>query len=135
MNTTKSLTPAQRCRRYRIETLTAGAAYAVVLVASIELLKQGLSGPTRILLALSPMVPAAFMIRAVFRQVTQMDELQRRIQTEAFAIAGAGTAFLGLTYSFLEGDAGFPAIGSWWAWVSLAMIFAVARMVLARRYL
>lgn len=134
MNSKNPLTPTQLCRRHQIETVIGGVSYVVVLLGSIKLIKLGISGPARMLLALSPMLPAAFMIWSVFRYVTQMDELQRRIETEAFAIAAAGTAFLGLTYTFLEGDTGFPAIGSWWAWVSVAMIYAVARLLLRRRY-
>lgn len=128
------MTPDQLRRRHQLEVLIGGLAYTAVLIGSIMLLKRGVTGPLRIALAISPMVPAAFVIWSVFRQVTRMDELQRRIHTEAFAIAAAGTAFLGLTYTFLEGSAGFPTVGSWWAWVSVALIYAVARAWLSRRY-
>jgi hypothetical protein len=134
MNTKKPLTPAELDRRHHLQVLIGGLAYAAVLIGSIALLKRGASGWVRIALAISPMVPAAFVIWSVFRQVTRMDELQRRIHTEAFAIAAAGTAFLGLTYTFLEGSVGFPPVGSWWAWVSVAMIYALARAWLSRRY-
>lgn len=128
------MTPDQLRRRHQLEVLIGGLAYTAVLIGSIMLLKRGVTGPLRIALAISPMVPAAFVIWSVFRQVTRMDELQRRIHTEAFAIAAAGSAFLGLTYTFLEGSVGFPAVGSWWAWVSVALIYALARAWLGRRY-
>lgn len=134
MNTRAPLSQRLDHRRHPFEVLLGGLAYAAVLIGSIALLKRGVSGPLRVVLALSPMVPAAFVIWSVFRQVTRMDELQRRIHTEAFAVAAAGTAFLGLTYTFLEGSVGFPAVGSWWAWVSVALIYALARVWLSRRY-
>lgn len=135
MNTKKPLTPAQLCRRHQLETLIAGVVYAIMLVGSIQLIKHGATGWLRIVLALSPMLPAAFIIWSVYQNIIRMDELQRRIETEAFALAAAGTAFLGLTYTFLEGDVGFPEIGSWWVWVSVSMIYAIARIFLRRRYL
>ncbi|HET7923167.1 MAG TPA: hypothetical protein VFM15_10480 [Gammaproteobacteria bacterium] len=131
----KPVSPARLNRRHQLEVLVGVAAYTLVLVLSIELLKQGITGLGRVLLALSPMLPAAFIVWSVFRNITRLDELQRRIQTESLALAAAGTAFLGLTYTFLEGSAGFPRLGAWWAWASVGLIWAIARLVLRRRYL
>ncbi|MGH8369452.1 MAG: hypothetical protein ACRESC_00590 [Gammaproteobacteria bacterium] len=135
MNTKTPLTPAQLDRRHQFQVTAGALAYLVVLLVSIHFLKQpGMSLVASALLGVSPMVPAVFVIWSVFQHITRMDELQRRIQTEALALSAAGTALLGLTYTFLEGDAGFPHLGAWWAWVSVGLIWAVARTVLRRRY-
>lgn len=135
MNAKKPLTPARLNRRHQLQVTVGSLAYIVVLLVSIHFLKQpGMSLVASALLGVTPMVPAAYVIWSVFQHITQMDELQRRIQTEALALSAAGTALLGLTYTFLEGDAGFPHLGAWWAWVSVGMIWAVARIVLRRRY-
>jgi hypothetical protein len=129
------LTPAQLDRRHRIQVGIGSLAYTVILLVSIHFLKRPGLGPiARGLLGLSPMLPAAFVIWSAFQHITQMDELRRRIETEALALAAAGTALFGLTYTFLEGDANFPPIGAWWAWVSVGAIWAIARLILRRRY-
>lgn len=135
MNTQKPQTPAQLERRHQIEITIEVVVYAVLLIGSIHLLKQGVPGWLRVPLAVSPMLPAVFIIWSVFRNITRKDELQRRIETESLALAAAGTAFFGLTYTFLEGSAGFPQLGAWWAWVSVGVIWVVARFVLRRHYL
>ncbi|HNR91138.1 MAG TPA: hypothetical protein PKO41_01815 [Dokdonella sp.] len=74
-------------RRYIREFLPAMAAYCVTLVLSLQALKlvQALWG--RAALALLPALPILFAARALLRFVRDSDELQRRIQLEAFALA------------------------------------------------
>ncbi|HET7569990.1 MAG TPA: hypothetical protein VFK96_05320 [Gammaproteobacteria bacterium] len=134
MNAKSRLSPAQVERRHKIELSVSLVLYAIVLVGSIEFLKQEPPAAARIALALAPVVPIVLVIWSSFRHITSVDELQRRIHTESLAIAAGGTAFFGLTYSFLEGDAGFPHLPAWWAWVSIGFIWAVASLVLRRHY-
>lgn len=128
------LSPAQVERRHKMELTASLVLYAVVLVGSIELLKLDPPPALRIALALAPVVPIVLVMWSSFRHITRVDELQRRILTESLAIAAGGTAFIGLTYFFLEGDAGFPRLPAWWAWVSVGAIWAIASFILRRRY-
>lgn len=134
MNRKLRLSPAQVERRHKIELGASLGLYAIVLVGSIEVLKQNPSHPLRIVLALAPVIPIVLVMWSSFRHITGIDELQRRIHTESLAIAAGGTAFFGLTYYFLEGDAGFPRLPAWWAWVSVGAIWMVASFILRRRY-
>jgi hypothetical protein len=134
MSTKKPLTQSQMFWRHKTELVAGVAAYVVLLFVSIHELKQGVTGVVRVLWAVSPMLPATFVVVSAIRRIRTMDELQRRIHTEALALAAAGTALLGLTYGFLEGSAGFPHVGAWWAWVSVGAIWGVARIILQRRY-
>lgn len=134
MNTKHALPQSRLFWRHQVELIVGVAVYVVLLFVSIHQLKQGAAGTVRVLWAVSPMLPAAFVVASTMRRIRYMDELQRRIQTESLALAAAGTALLGLTYGFLEGSAGFPHVGAWWAWISVGAIWAVARIVLQRRY-
>lgn len=134
MQSKTALSPAQVERRHKIELWASLALYAAVLVGSNALLAIEPEPPWRIVLALTPVVPIGLVLWASFRRITGLDELQRRILTESLAIAAGGTAFFGLTYTFLEGDAGFARLPSWWAWVSVGAIWLVASLLLRRRY-
>lgn len=74
-------------RRYLREFLPAMAAYAVVLFLSMHALKWAEATWLRVLLCLLPILPIGFAARALLRYVRDCDEMQRRIQLEAFALA------------------------------------------------
>jgi hypothetical protein len=134
MNKHRPLSPAQVERRHKIELTASLVLYGIVLMGSIALLRLDWPPAARIAIALAPVVPIVLVMWSSFRHITRVDELQRRIHTESLAIAAGGTAFFGLTYFFLEGDAGFPRLPAWWAWVSVGVIWAIASFILRRRY-
>ncbi len=49
------------------------------------------------------------------------------------AFAFVGTAFVVITYGFLEA-AGFPVLSIWWVWVVMALLWLVGRGIGALRY-
>lgn len=121
-------------KRYLLEMLAAMAAYMIVLVASIEVLKtHDFSAAFRALIAVTPAVPLAGVLWAILRFVLSVDELQRQIHLEAFAISAGLTCALSMTYTFLEG-AGFPHSQAYWAFDSLLAGWALALPFVKRRY-
>lgn len=99
------------------------AAYAVALVLSQNLLAGGVADPAfRLLVSLAPMLPAAFICAVVVRAIRRMDEMQRRLQLEALALAFAGTALLTFGYGFLEG-AGLPRLSMFVVWPVMAALW------------
>ena len=121
-------------RRYIVELLVSMAAYVAVLLVSLEVLQRGdLSPPARDLLAVAPVVPAAGIFASLIRFIQSIDELQRRMHVEAFAIAAGVTAALGLTYGFLEG-VGFPHVSAWWAFLCVDVSWGTSLLFLRRRY-
>lgn len=67
---------------------------AVTVYSHVLLEKYAGSGPTlKWLLALSPFAPLLLYVRTVLRAIRAMDELQRRIQLEAWIFAAIGTIF------------------------------------------
>lgn len=105
------------------------AAYAATLFLSQRLIASGVEGQTaRILLSLSPMLPAAFICGAVVHSIRSLDEMQRKLQFEALAIAFAGTALITFGYGFLEG-AGLPKLSMFVVWPLMATIWFIGVMV------
>jgi hypothetical protein len=67
---------------------------AVTVYSHVLLEKYAGSGPAlKWLLALSPFAPLLLYVRTVLRAIRAMDELQRRIQMEAWLFAAIGTLF------------------------------------------
>ena len=62
----------------------------------------GWSVTIRASLALAPLVPGLLYVRSCMRFVSGLDELQRRIQLEAWLFAFIGTVLVGITISTLS---------------------------------
>jgi len=109
-------------------------AYAVVFLVSFFLLKNGPpSAWWRIPLALTPMIPIFFALRAFLHFFRRIDELQKRIQLEALALSFGATCVVTFSYGLLE-YAGFPALN--WIWVPTFMIalWGIGSVITSLRY-
>lgn len=126
-------------RRYLRALWPLMVAYALSLFLSLWLLKRGIEAvPLRALVAILPALPIALLMRAALRYLREIDELQRRIETEAIGIASLLVALLYFAGGLLqkakviELDAAAAMI---WVFPLLVAIYGVAKMGLARRYL
>ncbi|KJZ25699.1 hypothetical protein [Tritonibacter mobilis] len=90
-------------------------------------------GAIEVLLSVLPMLPALFICGVVVTGIRDMDELQRKVQFEALALAFAGTALITFTYGFLEG-AGFPKLSMFVVWPLMAGLWVVGVMMGRLRY-
>ncbi|MCW2248457.1 hypothetical protein M2352_004117 [Azospirillum fermentarium] len=108
-------------------------AYGTALFMSRILLQGGLEQPWLTAVALLPMVPATGLCAVIVRQVRRMDELQRRVQVEALALAFAGTALITFSYGFLEGT-GLPRLSMFTVWPLMAALWVGALLLVSRRY-
>ena len=61
--------------------------------------------------ALMPMVPGLLYVRSCMRFIRKMDELQRRVQLDAFLFAALGTVIVGTVFATLSAQG--VALGSW----------------------
>ncbi len=121
-------------KRHLLQMIVAGIVYVAVLVASVELLKtHQFSHVLRDLIAVTPAIPTVVWLWAIFRFVQSVDELQRQIHLEAFAISAGITCGLAVTYTFLEG-VGLPHSEAWWAFDSLVLGWALAVPFVKKRY-
>lgn len=125
-------------RRYLREFLPAMLAYVVLIVLYGVLVPRIESLPWRIVLALLPLLPIVLVIRAIVRVIRDQDELERRIDLEAIAIAAMSAGFgyfsFGLLLSAGVGWAVDPAAVAIWVMPCLFAGFGVAKLLVARRY-
>jgi len=131
---TPKLNPDLAKKRHQYQVLAAMSLYTVALLACMHFLRQDPPAPLRVVLALLPTLPVVWVMWSVIRFLGQTDELQRRVHLEALAIAAGATAFLSLTYGFLEDFAGFPHVAAWWTFVLIDIVWAATGCVLWRRY-
>ncbi|RZT41087.1 hypothetical protein [Cupriavidus agavae] len=121
--------------RYRWEMAAALLGYIALLALSITALNLRWvdSEPARIAVALCPMLAGGVICWVVVRQLRRVDELVRKVQFEALAVAFAGTALLTFSYGFLEG-VGFPKLSLFVVWPVMATLWILAGILCARRY-
>lgn len=121
-------------RRYYFELGAAFALYAGLLVAS-NLIDDAfhVTGGARIALALTPMIGAAAAGWAVMRGIWRMDELQRRIQLDAIAMAFLATALITFGWGFAE-EAGAPRLSAFLVWPVMAVCWMIGLVIARSRY-
>ena len=134
MNTTPRINPDAAHRLHRRHVLIAMSVYVVAILSCAYVLKTTPPGALQIALALLPTLPVIWVMWSLWTFLTRADELQRRIHLEALALAAGATAFLTLTYGFLEQFAGFPHIAAWWTVILIDMVWGASVCVLSRRY-
>jgi hypothetical protein len=120
-------------RAYVIEFGGAMAAYVVVLLVSLELLRAFPHSGWRIPLALAPVVPTLFALAAFMRFLGRMDELQRRIQLQAIGFGFGATAILTFAYGFLQ-LVGFPPISWLFILPLMVVLWGLGAAVAAWKY-
>jgi hypothetical protein len=123
-------TPA---RRYFIEFGGAMAAYTVLLMVSVTVLNTVDSGAWRYAVAVLPVAPLGFALRAFIRHLRRLDELQRRTQLEALAVGFGATIMITITYGFLE-NAGLPRLSLIWMTPLMIFLWGIGSAIAGRHY-
>ncbi|MES2857994.1 MAG: hypothetical protein V4704_02295 [Pseudomonadota bacterium] len=126
-------------RRYQRAMWPIMAGYALTLFLSAWLIKQGIDSlPLRAVVALLPVLAIALFMRAALRYLREIDELQRRIETESIGIASLLVSLVYFGGGLLEKakvvqvDAGAAMI---WVFPLLCLVYGIAKMVLTKRYI
>lgn len=89
--------------------------------------------------ALVPLLPGLLYIRSLMRFVRGMDELQRRIQLEAWLFATIGTILIGMAISTLNSSGAHLSgvengLGMGQAFIVAFVLWIVGTFVASRRY-
>ncbi|MFO1368321.1 MAG: hypothetical protein U1F46_04930 [Marinagarivorans sp.] len=117
----------------RIQLELAGATIAYGLgiwsLNHIQLIME----KTHFALALLPCLPLIYMASIIMRALARLDELQRKIITEAMAFAGLVTGFVCFSYLFVR-DLGAPEFKAEWAFYLLLLFYAVGMVWSKRRF-
>jgi hypothetical protein len=122
-----------RRRAYQREFWPAIGAYVLVTVTLS--FWAGFEGPSpwRFLWALLPVIPAAWVVRAVLRHVRRVDEYQKLLLLESLAVGFAVAMLAAISLGFL-GLAGFrPSWGPWVVYTAGMLGWAVTGSWRGRR--
>lgn len=113
--------------------------YSLALFASIWWTKRGIdSVPLRAVVAITPALAIVLLMRAALRYLREIDELQRRIETEAIGAASLLVSVLYFAGGLLEKakvlhfDAAAVMV---WVFPLLMLFYGIAKYVFTRRYL
>jgi hypothetical protein len=121
--------------KYTLRTIAALIGYALGLVAlnffDTEHLPHKL--PHEYWLVLLPLLPMLYMATTIIRYVSELDEMWRKIVTEAMAFSGIATGFTCFTYLFLR-DLGAPEFHAEWAFYIAWAYYWIGLFFSWRRY-
>jgi hypothetical protein len=119
--------------RAPIEFGLAMLAYLMVLVGSVIVVQANAGAAWRYYVAVLPVLPAALVIWLFVRALARLDEMQKRIQMEAFGFALGTTALLTFGYGFLEG-VGLPHLNWTYLLPLMAVLWGVGTAIFKWRY-
>jgi hypothetical protein len=114
----RSIGDTARARAYYRDFLPGIGAYLLVLAAVLAWGHLDGTGPARWAWALAPVLPAAWIVRAVVRHLHRLDDYQRLLQLQGLGVGFAVAMLSAVTVGFL-GIAGLPAMAAGW------IVFAV----------
>ena len=143
MNTMESVQPCSGSYSYKRDLLLNAwlMVAAVVYVISLFLLKHhpDWTPLTRGLVTLSPLIPGLLYVRSCLRFVRGLDELQRRIQLEAWLFASLGSLIVATVVNVLNasgvGLAGLDhGLSLWGTYILTFALWLVGTAVANCRY-
>ena len=124
-----SLKPPMRRYFWRF---TAGMIAYVLGIAIANRLYSPQS-PYKYWLILLPVIPISYLVTAIVRGVADMDEMKRKIVTEAAAFSCLATGFTCFSYLFFR-DMGAPEFRSQWAFYLMWLYYMIGLFFSYRRY-
>ena len=117
-------TPKMRYPLYMTRRMVLSGSLALLAVFGFALMQEyNLNQTQMILIALIPMAAITLFVVVMATAIASLDELQRRIQTEAISLGFAGTIIICAGYSLLQLAGILPALN--WGFVIFVMVFMV----------
>jgi hypothetical protein len=119
--------------RTQIEFGLALLAYLMVLVGSVVVVQANSAASWRYFVVILPVAPAAFVVWLFLRALARLDEMQKRIQMQAFGFSLGATALVTFGYGFLEGT-GLPHLSWTYVLPLMAVLWALGAAIFTWRY-
>ena len=129
--------PPGLTRRYLRALMGSMSMYVLVLCASIWLLKRVDVPALRAILALAPVVPIGYAVRAMVGYMRGLDEMQQRIELEAVGVATVLVSMLYMTAGLLQSARLIHVDGDVamiWVFPLVCAVYGIAKAFVARRY-
>ncbi|MEX1827969.1 hypothetical protein [Luteibacter sp. CQ10] len=125
-------------KRYYRELFPAMLAYVLLILLAVSWLKTLEGTMARTVVTLLPVVPIAFVIRAMVRVIRDQDEFERLIDLQAIAIGGGIGGFGFFTYGMLLNAKVLPSppaeAVAIWVLPALMFCFGMAKCACRLRY-
>lgn len=126
-------------RRYLRALLPIMVFYTLALFASTWMLKQGIASvPLRAVIAVLPAVAIVLLMLAALRYLREIDELQRRIETESIGIASLLMSALYFAGGLLDKAKIITVDGAAamiFVFPILMLLYGISKLILTKRYL
>lgn len=120
-------------KSYMIEFGLSMLVYTIVLPTTMTLIEHYPEAHWRYAVALAPVVPLLFALIAMLRFFGRIDELARKIQLEAFAVAAGVTGIATFAYGMLQ-NVGFPPMNMTLVLPFTIAAWGAAAAISSRRY-
>ena len=127
------VTPIWNQYKTQITFAFALLAFLMILVGSVTVVQANAALSWKYYVAAAPVVPAGIVIWLFMRALSRLDEVQKRVQVQAFGFALASTGLFTFGYGFLEGI-GWPQMNGTLVLPLMAMLWGVGMIVTALRY-
>ncbi|NNU15882.1 hypothetical protein HK107_06045 [Parvularcula sp. ZS-1/3] len=120
-------------KRYMAEFIPAMGLYMAAILgrgfADLDAMAPALKYP----LLFAPVLASIIVTIVILRAVFTMDEVQRRIITEACLVSMVIVGMGSFSYALVNGDLGLPDLSLIWVWPALIAVAGIAQCVLTLR--
>ena len=121
-------------KRWAIDVAVAFAVYSVLVIGAPLVVEQQWPAVVRGALALAPMVPILYFVRALVAFYRSRDELQRRKMAEAAIVSVLVVGLSTFAWGWLALASLLPPLHSVWTLPALLAVYGVASFFVERRY-
>ncbi|MGA2028865.1 MAG: hypothetical protein ABSG87_02180 [Verrucomicrobiota bacterium] len=118
-------------KKYFLRMIVGLTAYALAVFAGSYFYKA--QYPHRTWLVLLPVLPLIYIVATIMRQISEKDEMWRKIITEAFTFSAIATGFTCASYVFLH-ELGAPEFHAEWVICIMAAYALIGLFFSFRRY-
>ena len=121
-------------KRWAIDVVVAFAAYSILVIGVPLVVQQDWAAGAHGALALAPVIPIAYFVRALVAFYRSRDELQRRKMAEAAIVSVLTVGLSTFAWGWLELAGLLPPLHSIWTLPALLAVYGVASFFVERRY-
>jgi uncharacterized membrane protein len=119
----------------RILFLSWLATFAIVLTIVTNILPPYRLDAVHLVAAVVTLVPAVMVFRECYLFFLEIDEMQRRIQTNALLVTLLAALAMVLGIGLLQFVAKVPTFNIFWLWIPICLCYATAVFAAERQYI
>jgi hypothetical protein len=111
------------------------AIFAIVLTVVTNALPPYRLDAVHVVVAVLTLIPVVMVLRECYLFFLEIDEMQRRIQTNALLVTLLAVLAMVLGIGLLQFVARVPTFNIFWLWIPLCLCYAAAVFAAERRYI